>query len=79
MNASVEPKVATVRFSTETTLGEQVTTEQWTATIGFYYSELVITPVTDPATGEQRAVTQEPVFKVVSYVVNPASAPPNAQ
>lgn len=76
VNESSEPKVATVRFSTETIIGDAATIREWTATIGFYYSALAVTPVTDPATGEMRTQTQEPVFKVVNYVLTPASAAP---
>jgi type IV secretion system protein VirB8 len=72
VNTQVEPKIANVRFSTETTRPDGVTTEEWTATIGFYYSAFEVRSVLDPVSGEARAVTEEPDFKVVSYAVTPA-------
>ncbi len=79
VNEAVEPKVATVRFSTETLVNEMSTITQWTAVIGFYYSDLAVTPVVDPATGELSTQTQEPVFQVVSYVLAPANTADSAQ
>jgi type IV secretory pathway component VirB8 len=76
VDSSVEPNVAKVKFSTETVIGDAATITQWTATLGFYYSDLAVTTVTDPTTGELRTQTQEPVFQVVNYALTPATVVP---
>ena len=75
VNDSVQPNVAVVRFSTETLLNNMSSITQWTATIGFHYSDIAVTPMADAATGEISVQTKEPVFQVVSYVLAPADTP----
>lgn len=72
VNDKVEPKVAVVKFSTDTVLGNMSTTTQWTATIGFYYSDFVVNTLTDPQTGQLKTQTQEPQFQVVNYALSQA-------
>ncbi|MEJ0010199.1 MAG: VirB8/TrbF family protein [Alphaproteobacteria bacterium] len=74
INDKVEPKVAAVRFSTTSDTGDVPVTSQWTATIGFYYSDFLVTTTRDSRTGEFTTKTQEPQFQVVSYVLAPANA-----
>ena len=72
INDSVEPKVATVQFSTETQLNGQATISNWTANLQFYYSDLIVSMTADPATGENVMKTQDPQFQVVSYALTQA-------
>jgi type IV secretory pathway component VirB8 len=67
-NESV-PSVATVRFSTELSGIGVISKTEWTATIGYYYSDAVVSEVTDPDTGQERAELEEPTFQVVNYAI----------
>lgn len=69
INEAVEPKIATVKFSTELEgVGTQAKT-QWTATLGYYYSPMQVTEVTNSETGELSVVVEDPQLKVVNYAV----------
>lgn len=69
VDETVEPKLATVKFSTELEgVGVQAKT-QWTATLGYYYSPMQPTEMEDPATGELRLTVEDPQLKVVNYAV----------
>lgn len=74
LNSSADPKVATVNFTTQvlgigTGEGQRAS---WTATIQYYFSDLVVTPTLDSETGEEVLKTQDPQFQVVSYVLTQA-------
>ena len=69
INDLVDPKVATVNFTTETHAGGEPVLTNWTATLQFYYSDLIVNPATDPKTGRETLKTQDPQFQVVNYAV----------
>ena len=67
---SVEPKVATVHFTTELEGNSSTSKTRWTAVLQYYYSDLVVQNVTDPETGDEKVITQDPQFQVVNYVLS---------
>lgn len=70
INSSVEPKVATVRFTTELEGVANANKTRWTAVLQYYYSDLIIQTVKDPETGDEIITTQDPQFQVVNYVLS---------
>lgn len=70
INSDTQPQSATIKFSTETGASGTWTKSQWTATMQFNYSDVVVTETTDPKSGEKIANLQEPIFQVVNYVVS---------
>ncbi len=68
-NDAVEPKIATVQFSTDIDGVPQGSHANWTATIAFYYTEMLVTPTVDPETGKKTFKTQDPQFQVVNYAL----------
>jgi type IV secretory pathway component VirB8 len=61
---------AVAKFSTELEgVGTQAKT-QWTATLGYIYSPMQTTEVTDPKTGEVGLSVEHPQFRVVSYAIS---------
>ena len=73
LNTAQEPYVASVQFRNHRIENGVRATEQWTATIGYYYSPLEVTSVRDVETGALRTQTKEPVFQVVQYAVSKAT------
>lgn len=72
---SAQPYKATVQFSTEE-IGTSVSEKtNWTATINFFYTDLVERDVIDPKTGHIMLEFDEPTFQVVSYDVTERLAP----
>ncbi|MCI5049102.1 MAG: type IV secretion system protein [Rickettsiales bacterium] len=67
---------ATVNFSTEVISAESRKKSNWTASIGFYYTDLIERDVIDPETGEISLDFDEPTFQVVSYDVRERLAAP---
>ena len=69
INDQVEPRVATVQFSTEVQGINSGSRANWTAIIQYYYNDMVVTSFADPATGVEKFETQDPQFKVVQYAL----------
>jgi len=63
------PARGVVEFSTELVSPDSRKKTNWTATIGFYYTDLVAGDQIDPETGEITLSLQEPTFQAVSYDV----------
>lgn len=70
LNTDVDPPIATVYFDVEFTGKQKLPKTSWTASFSFYYDSLVVEEFNDPETGELSLRTQDPVFKVVKYVVS---------
>lgn len=70
LNEAVEPKLATVKFSTDITGISGGTKTEWTAVLGYYYSPMNVTDEVDQATGEEGISVEDPQFQVVNYVVS---------
>ena len=73
LNTAQEPHVATIKFRVHRIENAVQSTEEWTATLGYYYSPLEVTSVRDAETGALRTQTKEPVFQVVHYVAAKAT------
>jgi len=69
----VEPKIATVEFSTEVLGYTQPLRANWTAVLQFYYDGLVVNFNADTATDDAVMRTQDPVFRVVGYELTQAN------
>lgn len=67
--ASAGPSKAIIDFSTDEIGPDGRKKAQWTATVAFYYTDLVERDVIDPRTGEITLDYDQPTFQVVSYDV----------
>jgi type IV secretory pathway component VirB8 len=72
VNDAVEPKLATVQFSTDIEGIEHGSSANWTAVLQFYYTDLTVVSVKDPVTGVESFKTQDPQFQVVNYALTQA-------
>lgn len=72
INNNVEPKVATVNFTTQLNGAGDISPVNWTAVLQFYYSDLEVRQTEDPETGEKGFQTQDAQFRVVNYALNQA-------
>lgn len=70
------PSRGTVNFSTEMISAEAKKKTDWTASIGFYYTNLVERDVIDERTGEITLDFDEPTFQVMSYDIRERLALP---
>lgn len=64
---SSQPYKGIVNYSTELIGKQSKQKTRWTATINFFYTDLVERDVIDEKTGEIRLEFDEPTFKVTSY------------
>lgn len=69
INDSVEPNLATVKFSTEVVGVGAGSHANWTAVLQFYYTDLSVVPTVDATTGVRGYRTQDPLFQVVHYAL----------
>lgn len=69
LNDKVEPRVATVRFSTDVQGINNGSQANWTAVVQYYYNDMLVTSMVDPLTGVETFETQDPQFKVVHYAL----------
>jgi type IV secretory pathway component VirB8 len=72
VDESKDPKIANVAFSTEIEGRDLPSRTNWTATLQFVYTDLVMAESVDPKTGETQQITEDPQFKVVDYVLTKA-------
>ncbi len=66
------PKVANVAFTTEIEGRDLPSRTNWTATLQFMYTDLVVAEAVDSQTGQKTQTTEDPQFKVVDYVLTKA-------
>lgn len=72
LNNSVEPRTATVEFSTDIQGINNGSHANWTAVLQYYYNDMVVTSIVDPITQAEKFETQDPQFKVVHYALTQA-------
>lgn len=70
------PSRAMVDFSTDEIGPDGRKKAQWTATVAFYYTDLIERDVIDPKTGDFTLEMDKPTFQVVSYDVKERLALP---
>lgn len=71
INDQVEPPIASVRYYVQDTANGQSTRTTWLATVGYYYTPLILKEVVDKDSGETIIATEEPQFQVVQYERQP--------
>lgn len=72
IDESKDPAIANVSFTTEIVGRDLPSRTNWTATLQFVFTDLVLVESVDPKTGKKTQTTEDPQFKVVDYVLTKA-------